>query len=86
MKIIVKHNGIILDKFGYDNLEIEDINELSLHNIELIKSRVKFRDTDKWDFEYGIGGCNNDEYYKIKNIQFANNNSEIVVKVSKVNS
>jgi len=28
MKIIVKHNGIILDKFGYDNLKIEDINEL----------------------------------------------------------
>ena len=84
MKIICKHNGKILDEYGFGYLEIAGIKELTEENLEKIKKRIKFRPTDRYDFEYGIGGFVGDEYYKIKDIKFANNDTEIVVKVSKV--
>ena len=84
MKIVCKHNGIILTEYGFDNIEIEDIKELTESNLEMIKERIRFRPSDAYDFEYGIGGFVGDEYYKIKNIKFSDNNTKIVVRVSKI--
>ena len=84
MQIVCKHNGEILDKFGYDKLKIDNITELNEENLEKIKNIIKWRETDKWDFEYGIGGWNGDQYYKIKSINFADNNTKIVAKCSKI--
>ena len=84
MKIVCKHNGTILDKYGFGNITIEPIKNLTAENINAIKEKIRFRATDTYDFEYGIGGFVGDEYYKIKNISFADNNTKIIVKVHKV--
>ncbi|MCK5536511.1 MAG: hypothetical protein KAI79_06775 [Bacteroidales bacterium] len=84
MKIICKHNGNILTDYGFGNIEIDEIVELTEKNLEMVKERIRFRATDTYDFEYGIGGFVGDEYYKIKNIKFSNNDSEIIVRVSKI--
>ena len=85
-KIICKHNGTILNDYGFDNIfiELEQNKELTSELKKQIISRIQFRNTDKCDFEYGIGGVSGDEYFKIKNMNFANNNTSIIVKVSKV--
>jgi hypothetical protein len=84
MKIICKHNGTILDQYGYDNKTIDDVKELDEPTVARIVEIVRWRATDRYDFEYGIGGFAGDEYYKIKHITFANNDTEILVRVSKV--
>jgi len=87
MKIICKHNGIILDKYGLNNKNIEikeTLNILSDENINKIKQNLSFRGNEFYDFEYGIGGSPTDEYYKIKNIKLSNNDTEIIVRVSKI--
>jgi len=84
MKIICKNNGKTLNKFGYDKKSIDKIYELSEENIAKIKEIIRWRNTEIYDFEYGIGGFIGDEYYKIKNIKLSNNNTEIIVKVSKI--
>jgi hypothetical protein len=87
MKIVIKHNGQILDLYGFGNIDIPEIKpDTHLNQIVcgVIKKRIQFRNNELWDFEYGIGGFHGDEYYKIKNIKFSNNNTEIIVKVSKI--
>ena len=69
---------------GMRDIVIPEIKELTMKNIEIIKDIVRFRAADNYDFEYGIGGFGGDEYYKIKNIKFYDNNTNIVVRVSKV--
>ena len=76
MKITVNHNGEILDEFGFDKLFIDKFSE------ENVIKRLQFRPTKTYDFEYGIGGSPIDRYFKIKSIKLANNDTEIVVKVS----
>jgi len=84
MKITCKHNGQILDNFGFGTKFMNDITELNDETKAKIIKFLKFRDTDEYDFEYGIGGSPTDEYYKVKNISFANNCTEVIVKVRKV--
>ena len=87
MQIICKHNGNILLDYGYDNIHIDYKNITILtEEIKLeITKRIQFRPKEGWcDFEYGIGGFVGDEYYKIKNIQLADNGTKVIVKVSKV--
>jgi len=84
MKIICKHNGKILDEYGFGDINILKIQTLNEKNIKDITKIIQFRATNDYDFEYGIGGSSIDEYYKIKNIKFSNNNTEIIVKVSKI--
>jgi len=79
MKIIVKHNGEILDDYGYGEKEIDD--KIALSNEE-IKKILQFRATEHYDFEYGIGGSISDRYFKIKSIKLADNNTQVIVKVS----
>lgn len=84
-KVIVKHNGTILDEYGYGNIYMDlgnswDMNE---HIKAQVTRRIQFRNTDRFDFEYGIGGFVGDEYYKIKSIKLADNRTTIIVKVSK---
>jgi len=90
MKIIIKHNGRVLSEYGFDsksipneNISIID-NKLTKISKDRIKEIVQFRPSEHADFEYGIGGFVGDEYYKIKDIKLQNNNTEILVKVSKV--
>jgi len=84
MRIICKHNGIILDKYHCENLEIENVNELDEKTVDRIISIVRWRPTKNYDLEYGIGGFVCDEFYSIKHIAFSNNDTEIIVKLSKV--
>jgi len=83
MKIICSYHGEILDKFHCENLQIDDVQELNPKIINTIKSIVCFRSDGKFDLEYGIGGWSGDEYYTIKSINFQNNDTEIIVKLSK---
>ena len=82
MKVTVKHNGEILDDFGYGEKEIDDEIVFSNDMEEKIKHILQFRATEDYDFEYGIGGCGFDRYFKIKSIKLPNNNTQIIVKVS----
>jgi len=82
MKIICKHNGEILDSYGYESKYIDEIKELDEDTIERVKEILRWRPRNGYDFQYGIGGCYNDKYYKIKSVGFQNNNTEIIVRVS----
>ncbi len=82
-KVIIKHNGKILEDYGFGNIFM-DIDNLSSKNKEKIIKRIQFRNNELYDFEYGIGGFVSDEYYKIKSIKLQNNDIEVIVKVSKV--
>jgi len=88
MKIIIKHNGLVLTDYDYDNLYINNIiiknNVITNDSIEKIKKRIQFRETENYDFEYGIGGHISDKYFKIKSIKPQNNDTEIIVKVSEI--
>ncbi len=84
MKVVVKHNGTILNEYGMDNIQIDKITKITPENFKIIKERLQFRPTEYSDFEYGIGGWIGDKHFKIKNIQLQNNDTEVIVRVSKV--
>jgi hypothetical protein len=87
MKVIIKHNGEILDKFGFGDIDIPEVTpETALNQLVngFIRKKIQWRATSEYDFEYGIGGSPTDEYYKIKSIKFSDNKTNLVVKVSKV--
>lgn len=74
--VTVQHNGVVLHNFHLRGLVACSV--VDLHN------KLRFRATEVYDFEYGIGGSPLDEYYRIKSIKLADNDTRYRVKVSKV--